>query len=119
VYQRVQSFAELAVSLHSLSRTAAAPESTPLKKGLKLSPDLSHFFRMAHADDDMRQFLAASLEYLATVSGGMVEVPISIVRAMKEVERIATIEEQVLSPKQQDLLRFHLLQIARLTGENG
>jgi hypothetical protein len=38
---------------------------------------------------------------------------------MKEVERIAKIEEQVLSPKEQEVLRFYLLQIARVTGENG
>ncbi|MCX6137603.1 MAG: pyridoxal phosphate-dependent aminotransferase [Ignavibacteriales bacterium] len=119
VFQRVQSFAELAISLHSLSRSTGAPETGGSKKGLKLSPDLSHFFRIARSDDDMRQFLAASLEYLSSMSGGMVEVPISIVRAMKEVERIAKIEEQVLLPKEQDVLRFYLLQIARLTGENG
>ena len=119
VFQRVQSFAELAVSLHSLSRTTGGTETAGSKKALKLSPDLSHFFRIARSDDDMRQFLAASLEYLSSVSGGMVEVPISIVRAMKEVERIAKIEEQVLSPKEQDILRFYLLQIARVTGENG
>jgi len=119
VFQRVQSFAELAVSLHSLSRTPGGTEAAGSKKALKLSPDLSHFFRIARSDDDMRQFLAASLEYLSSVSGGMVEVPISIVRAMKEVERIAKIEEQVLSPKEQEVLRFYLLQIARVTGENG
>jgi hypothetical protein len=119
VFQRVQSFAELAVSLHSLSRTTGTTEIGGSKKALKLSPDLSHFFRIARSDDDMRQFLAASLEYLSSVSGGMVEVPISIVRAMKEVERIAKIEEQVLSPKEQEVLRFYLLQIARVTGENG
>ena len=37
----------------------------------------------------------------------------------EEVEKIIKIEEQALSPKEQDLLRFYLLQIARLTGENG
>jgi hypothetical protein len=57
-------------------------------------------------------------EYLAVVSEGMAEVPINIVRAMNEVEKIVKIEEQALSPKEQDLLRFYLLQIARLTGEN-
>jgi hypothetical protein len=38
---------------------------------------------------------------------------------MKEVERIAAIEEQALGGDQQDRLRFYLLQIARITGENG
>jgi hypothetical protein len=38
---------------------------------------------------------------------------------MKEVERIAKIEEQALSAKQQSRLRFYLLQIAHLGDKNG
>jgi hypothetical protein len=49
----------------------------------------------------------------------MVEVPVAIVRSLKEVEKIAKIEEQALSPEKQQLLRFYMLQIARLAGENG
>jgi hypothetical protein len=49
----------------------------------------------------------------------MVEVPTNVVRALKEVERIAEIEDQALKPEQQDQLRFYLLQIARLAGDNG
>ncbi|MGD1044860.1 MAG: hypothetical protein ABR936_05980 [Bacteroidota bacterium] len=49
----------------------------------------------------------------------MVEVPVTIVRAMKDVEQIARIEEQALSADKQKLLRFYVLQIARLTGDNG
>jgi len=67
----------------------------------------------------MRQFLAAALNYLGAVSEGMVEVPVAIVRSLKEVEKIAKIEEQALPPEKQQLLRFYMLQIARLAGENG
>ena len=49
----------------------------------------------------------------------MIEVPVAIIRSMKEVEKIAKIEEQALPPKKQQLLRFYMLQIARLAGENG
>jgi hypothetical protein len=49
----------------------------------------------------------------------MVEVPVAIIRSLKEVEQIARIEEQALSPEKQELLRFYMLQIARLAGENG
>jgi hypothetical protein len=38
---------------------------------------------------------------------------------MKEVEKIAKIEEQALPPEKQKSLRFYMLQIARLAGENG
>jgi hypothetical protein len=67
----------------------------------------------------MRQFLAAAVEYLNIAAEGQFEVPATIIRAMREVERIASIEEQALNPVQQDRLRFYLLQIARLAGENG
>jgi hypothetical protein len=46
-------------------------------------------------------------------------VPVTIVRAMKDVEQIARIEEQALPADKQKLLRFYVLQIARLTGDNG
>ena len=49
----------------------------------------------------------------------MVEVPIDIVRALKEVERILRIEKQALSKKEQELLNFYLLQIAHHVGDNG
>ncbi|MEK6552686.1 MAG: hypothetical protein AABZ54_04470, partial [Bacteroidota bacterium] len=118
VFQRVASFSELAIALHSLSSNNATRELPFAPKIIKLSSEITNFFQMS-GDDNMRQFLAAAFEYLSTVSEGMVEVPINIIRAIKEVERIIKIEEQALSIKQQDLLRFYLLQIARLTGENG
>jgi hypothetical protein len=46
-------------------------------------------------------------------------VPVAIIRSPKEVELIARIEEQALPPEKQELLRFYMLQIARLAGDNG
>jgi hypothetical protein len=119
VFQQVHSFTELAIALNSL--TSGKPFNTvpASAHGMKLSADLSQFFRASSADDEMRQFLAASLEYLSSLSEGMVEVPVTIVRAMKDVEQIARIEEQALPADKQKLLRFYVLQIARLTGDNG
>jgi aspartate/methionine/tyrosine aminotransferase len=119
VFQQVHSFTELAIALNSL--TSSKPLSTvpATARGIKLSSDLSQFFRASSADDEMRQFLAASLEYLSSLSEGMVEVPVTIVRAMKDVEQIVRIEEQALPADKQRLLRFYVLQIARLTGDNG
>ena len=118
VMQRVASFVELAIALYSLSSNSETKELPFAPKKLKLPSDLSNVLKMS-GDDNMHQFLATAFEYLSGISEGMVEVPINIIRAIKEVERIIKIEEQALSPKQQDLLRFCLLQIARLTGENG
>ncbi len=118
VTQRVASFVELAISLYSLSSNSQTKELPFAPQKLKLPNDLSNVLKMSN-DDNMHQFLSAAFEYLSVITEGMVEVPINIIRAIKEVERIIKIEEQALSPKQQDLLRFYLLQIARLTGENG
>jgi hypothetical protein len=119
LYQRVQSFVELALALNSLSSTHVLKSEPGPMRARKMSSELSHFFRASNATDDMRQFLGAALEYLGALSEGMIEVPVSIIRSLKEVETIAKIEEQALPPQQQRLLRFYMLQIARLTGENG
>jgi hypothetical protein len=119
IYQRVQSFVELAVALNTLSHNQPLKNSPSTLRAMKLSSELSHFFTAANSTDDMRQFLAAALNYLGAISEGMVEVPVAIVRSLKEVEKIAKIEEQALSPEKQQLLRFYMLQIARLAGENG
>lgn len=67
----------------------------------------------------MQEFLSAALEFLTELTHQQLEVPTTVVRALQEVERILRIEEQALSERQQEELRFYILQIARLAGENG
>ncbi|RJQ57320.1 MAG: pyridoxal phosphate-dependent aminotransferase [Stygiobacter sp.] len=117
VFQRVASFVELAIALHSLSANSSSKENIFTSKKVK-APQMPNLSQTS-VDENMHQFLAAAMEYLSVVSQEMVEVPINIIRALKEAERIIKIEVQALTSKQQDMLRFYLLQIARLTGENG
>jgi aspartate/methionine/tyrosine aminotransferase len=119
IYQRVQSFAELAAALYSFSSTRSFGALPAIVRGTKLSPALAGFFRTARADDEMRQFLISTLEYLSSFTEGNIEVPISIIRAMNDVERLAQIEESALPQAKQDVIRCCILQIARLAGENG
>lgn len=119
IYQRVQSFTELAMALYSLSATHSAGGLLTPPKGAKLPPTLTNFFRTAQSGDEMRRFLLRTMDYLNTFVEGNIEVPISIIRAINDVEKIAQIEENALSPEEQEVLRFCILQIARLTGENG
>ena len=119
VLQRVEAFVELAVSLHGIASREGMGEFSLSGRSVRMPSRLDSFFRAARTDDEMRQFLAAATQYLTIASEGLVEVPANIIRAMREVERIARIEEQALSSDQQDRLRCYLLQIARLTGENG
>ena len=118
VFARVSSFVELATALHSVAqRTPAAEIVAPpvLPRNLR---DTASVLR-GGADDSLQQFLIAALEYLAAIPRGTIELPTNLVRAMKEVERIIRIEEQALPARDQDKLRFYLLQIARTSSENG
>jgi hypothetical protein len=119
IYQRVQSFTELATALYGFSSTRSASSASTASRGARLSPALAGFFRTARADDEMRNFLMGALEYLGSFAEGNIEVPVAIIRAMNDVERLAQIEESALPPEKQAVLRHALLQIARLAGENG
>jgi hypothetical protein len=85
---------------------------------MRMSTQVSQSLR-GIKDDALRQFLVSVVHYLTQMPAVMTELPIDIIRALQDVERIARIEEQVLSEKQQDLMRFYLLQMARQCGENG
>jgi aspartate/methionine/tyrosine aminotransferase len=119
IYQRVQSFSELATALYSFSAARSSGGAPTPARAARLSPALSGFFRTARSDDEMRSFLIDAVEYLSSFTDGNIEVPVSIIRAMNDVERIAQIEESALPPEKQDVIRTCLLQIARLAGENG
>ncbi len=119
VYQWVQSFTELATALYAFSTTGIFEASPAIARGARLSPALAGFFRSARADDEMRHFLIGAIEYLSTITEGDIEVPVSIIRAMNDVERIAQIEESALPAEKQDVIRYCTIQIARLAGEGG
>ena len=134
IFHRVQSFTELALALYSFAATnaaagaslgAAAGASPPFSPGplavrkAKLSPVLTGFFRTARADDEMRDFLMGAIEYLRSFTKDSLEMPVSIIRAMHDVERLANIEESALPPEKLNLFRHCVLQIARQAGENG
>ncbi|NOX88996.1 MAG: pyridoxal phosphate-dependent aminotransferase [Calditrichaeota bacterium] len=70
-------------------------------------------------DDNLKQFLLAALQYLSSAPQGVTELPVNVMRALRDVERIIKIEQQPLSDAEQRQLRFYILQIARMTGENG
>ena len=119
VHQRVQSFSELATALYSFSANLSPGAAPATARTARLSPALTGFFRSARSDDEMRNFLRDAVEYLSSFTDGNIEVPVSIIRAMNDVERIAQIEESALPAAKQDVIRTCVLQMARLAGENG
>jgi hypothetical protein len=118
IYQRVQSFTELALALSSVA-AARAGQASRASAGQKLPSALAGFLRSSRVDDEMRQFLVGAVEQLSNITEGSLEVPVSIIRALNDVERLAMLEESILPPDKQDALRCCILQIARLAGENG
>jgi hypothetical protein len=119
IYQRVQSFTELATALNSVSTTRSGQAPRSPGGGQKIPTALTGFLRSARVDDEMRQFLVSAVEQLSNITEGSIEVPVSIIRAINDVERIAMIEETAMSAEKQAVLRCCILQIARLAGENG
>lgn len=119
IFQRVQSFSELATALYSFSATGPSGVTPATARGTKLPPSLTGFFRAARTDDEMRSFLIDAIEYLSSFADGNIEVPVSIIRAMNDVECIVQIEENAIPADKQDVIRSCILQIARLAGENG
>ena len=121
LYGQVNSFVELALAIHtisSVSRQSQQPITKDLTEVLRLGSHVARLLRST-GDDSMRQFLTDVVQLLTQIPGTMTEIPVDIIRALRDVERIVQIEEQLLSSKEQDLVRFYLLQIARLSGENG
>ena len=118
VYNRVSSFVELATALDSVTRRIPASEISRLPETPARPRQVPAFLR-GPAEDSLQQFLLAAYEYLSSMPRGSMELPANVVRAMKEVKRIAGIEELALTPSEQDRLRFYLLQIARTAQENG
>jgi hypothetical protein len=119
IHQRVQSFSELATALYSFSANRSYGAAPSVARAAKISPALTGFFRTARNDDEMRNFLRDAVEYLSSFMDGNIEVPVSIIHAINDVERIAQIEESALPPEKQDVIRACVLQMAHLAGENG
>ncbi len=114
VFTRVNSFVELASALYPLTLQTAANDLPFMPKSNKLP-----IYDKNGSDENMNKFLSAAFNLLSAISEDKVDVPINIIKALQEAKNIIKIEQQALSEKEQRLLRFYLLQIARITGENG
>ncbi len=121
IQQQVESFVQLALAVHSLITGQGWNKSSlSVEPGkiMRLSSQVSQSLRGVK-DDGLRQFLISVVQYVTQMPTAMTELPLDIIRALQDVERIARIEEHILSEKQQNQLRFYLLQMARSCGENG
>lgn len=118
-FQRVQTFAELASALFAFSRVRSFEAPSAIPSGLPLPGASVEFRKTSSRNDDVRGFLVAAAQYLNALTASSQEAPVVVIRAMNDVKRLAQLEESDLTPSDQDFLRFCLLQIARIAGENG
>ena len=121
VRAQVESFVELTRAIYTLTvgegvdASVFGPEQRQL---IRLRGEMADVLR-GNVDDPMRQFLIAAVQFLTRIPGNVAEVPVEVVRALQDVRRIVRIEEQALGEREQALVRFHVLRVARLCGENG
>ncbi|MCB0284343.1 MAG: aminotransferase class I/II-fold pyridoxal phosphate-dependent enzyme, partial [Calditrichaeota bacterium] len=121
IYQQVSSFVDLAKALTTISQKSQFAESTislGQSKSNRLVNQINTLLRGA-ADDSMRQLLYSVVEFISRLPEDSVQIPIDTMRALQDIERIIKIDELLLSNKEQSRLRYYILQIARLAGENG
>ncbi len=121
IRQQVDSFVGLALAVNTLSSGRKSKDSPLIREPgqiIRMGSRIADLLRGV-GDDSMRQFLTAAVEYLVQAPQQMEGVPIEVLRALQDVEKIVRIEKQALAPKEQRLLRFHTLRMARVCGENG
>lgn len=119
IYEQVEGFNHLAGALYRLSQNNGGSEfKMPSVTGSKTTSGFSGL-KQGNIDDTMQQFLNAAVQYLSNLPKDSAQIPMDIIRALKDVEKILLIEKQALSISDQEKLNFFLLQIARIAGENG
>jgi len=122
IFSQVKSFVSLA---HAIQLLRAGQGTIGLPLAVSRRAEVSRLGTQVRemlrgvVDDSMRQFLIATVQYLTQLPEAVAEVPQQVVKALRDVERIVKIEEQALSQDDQARLRFWVLKMARLTGENG
>ncbi len=121
IARQVESFNQLALAISVLLNNHV--NGTPhldrnLSRLQRTSSQLSSGLQNL-SDENLKQFLLAAVQFLGSATQGVSELPVNVMRALRDVERIVKIEQQPLSAAEQEQLRFYILQMARLSGENG
>ncbi len=121
IFHQVSSFIDLAKALTTLAGSVAGKEAAinlGQSRSSRMINQVNSLLRGA-ADDSMRQFLHSVVEYISRLPENNDSLPIDTMRVLHDIKRIIKIDEQLLSQKEQSKLRFYILQMARLAGENG
>jgi len=120
VLEKIHSFNELAFALNVLA--GIFPEG-----GIDLptAGSVGTLFRQvvkmpaAQEDDRLKMLLLEAVRMLRHVTARNTEIPVDVLRVIRDVQQIIKLEETALKTPSRNLIQAHLLAVARLTGENG
>ncbi len=120
VLEKIYSFNELAFALNVLAGIfpdggidipAAGSVGTLFRQVVKMPA--------AQDDDRLKMLLLEAVRMLRHVAVRNTEIPVDVLRVIRDVQQIIKLEETALKPASRNLIQAHLLAVARLTGENG
>ena len=113
VRQQIASFMNISAAVYHLKQHGLAlPGTAAPEKAIQ--QQLRQIY-----DSGFRELLFSSLRLLEENHAGAQNIPLRYASILKDIETITLVEKQILSAKQQDALRFYILQAARFAGENG
>ncbi|MDD5583078.1 MAG: pyridoxal phosphate-dependent aminotransferase [Candidatus Marinimicrobia bacterium] len=120
VLEKIKSFNELAAALNILSNIF--PQGGLEEHGGNSTGNLfRQVLRMpsVQEDDRLRMLLMEAVRILRQATTQETEIPVDVLRVIRDVQQIIKMEETPLKLSERTLIQAHLLAIARLTGENG
>jgi len=120
--EQVKSFFELARAIKSLRGEGkiSAPKLNVVSRSQvsRLGAEVNRML-LDVADDSMRQFLIAAVQYLLYLPETLEDIPEAVLIALRDVQKILSLDEQALSLADQKYLQFLFIRIARVAGESG
>jgi hypothetical protein len=120
VLEKIKSFNELAAALNTL-----AGISPDVAMDGQTDNSVGNLFRQvlrlpsSPEDDRLKILLLEAVRMLRTATTRQTEVPVDVLRVIRDVQQIIKMEETALKISERNLIQAHLLAVARLTGENG
>ncbi len=120
--EQVKSFFELARAIKSLRSEGkiSVPKLNVVSRSQvsRLGAEVNRML-LDIADDSMRQFLIAAVQYLLYLPETLEDIPEAVLIALRDVQKILSLDDQALSPADQKYLQFLFIRIARVAGESG
>jgi len=120
VLEKIRSFNELAAALNTLANIF--PDGAiDGQTGNSVGSLFRQVLRLpsSQEDDRLKILLLEAVRMLRTATARQTEIPVDVLRVIRDVQQIIKMEETAFKTSERNLIQAHLLAVARLTGENG